>query len=1059
MNKRTLLVGVALTSFIALGVQDLHAASIPNDNISVEAQNPGSLTGTVKDKDGAVIGANIRLKKNQAKGTTSDVNGKFTLSGLKKGDVLIISFVGYKDQEIVYNGQQNIVVTLSEDSQVLNEVVVTALGIKREKKALGYAMQEVKGDDLLKVREPNVTNALSGKVSGVQIIRSSNGPGGSSKIVLRGNNSLTGNNQPLIVVDGVPMDNFTGADNNDYWNPSPDMGNGLSDINPEDIESMTVLKGASAAALYGSRAGNGVIQIVTKTGKKSKGLGLTISSSVAFEELFMKPKLQNSFGQGTNGAFKKEESSSWGPKIEGQEYTKWNGEKDHMRSYDNIRNYFRTGVNFTENVSFSQQYEKASVYTSLTRTDDKSNIPGSSLDRTNLMVRAISKFGTDDKWSTDTKVQYIKTNVQNRPINGVNSSNSFFIMYSLPRSMDIRDFKNPLNPDGTMRWYGVGNQTNPYWSSQYNLNNDTRDRFLLNASLKYKATDWLDAELRFGSDQYSTSVENKVYAGSPIVGGGGRYSVEQIKFYENNYSFLINAHKDNIWENLGVAGSFGGNLMARKYTGISSNSGELIVPNLFTLNNGVNKPSTDESYSRKKINSLYGTFQLNWNGYLFLDGTLRNDWSSSLSKANRSFLYPSLNFSWIITEMLRKNDVNVPSWINFAKVRASMAQVGNDLEPYQLYNSYIIQKDPLEGTIANLDGVLYNQSVRSELIKSYELGAEVRMFDNRLGIDFAWYRSNATRQLLKLPMDNASGYNSKIINAGNIQNQGFELMLNADIIRSKDFNWHTMLNLSHNRNKIVDLYNDGAYTVNEYELGRFENLKIVAIRGGNYGEIWGTTYKRVEDKDSEYFGKLIVDGNGLPVGEGTMSKLGDQQPDVLMGLTNSFSFKGVDLSFLIDARIGGKIFSGTNRALQSTGSSSVTVVNGDRKDMVVDGVVKGDNGKWQINKKEIKVQDYWNTVTGSTGNLGIGEANIYNATSVRLRNISLNYTLPQSLLSHTPITKAKIGFSCNNVWMLKSYLNGIDPESVFATGTNAVGYEFSSSPTSRSFLFNITLGF
>ena len=1056
-----LLVGLSLPG---LALENAYATPVETAMTQTQDRKV-AFTGTVQDSKGeAIVGATILVKgQAKGKGTLTDPKGHFTLSGLKVGSELVISCVGYKTQTVRWTGTP-LSITLEDEMTQLSGVVVTALGIRREKKALGYAMQEVKGDQLMAVREPNITNALSGKVSGIQIIKGSSSPGSSSKIVLRGNSSLSGSNQPLIVVDGVPMDNTTGATNNDFWNPAADMGNGLSDINAEDIESMTVLKGASAAALYGSRAGNGVIQIITKSGRKNNGLGVTISSSVGVERLFMVPRLQSQFGQGTDGAYKNDVSSSWGPRIEGQEYTKWDGTKTTMRAYDNVASYFKSpGIDLTENIAFSQMYDRTSIYSSLTRTDNKSHIPGASLGRTNMTLRATTKFGPSDRWSTDTKVQYIRSFVQNRPLNGANASNAFYTMYSLPRSMDIRDFEEARTPQGAMRWYGVGNQTNPYWASKYNLNNDTRDRFLISAALKYKITDWLNAELRVGSDQYSTRIERKTYAGSPIAGGGGKYETEQIKFYENNYSFLVSAQRDNVFGKLGLSGSVGGNLMERKHNGLRASVSQLIVPNLFSLTNGTDKPDNSESYSHKKINSLYGTAQLNWDGYFFLDGTLRNDWSSSLAKANRSFLYPSISTSLVITDMLRKMDVNAPSWLSFAKVRASAAQVGNDLEPYQLYSAYRIEKDPLGGTMANIDNVLYNEKVRSELIKSYELGLEMRFFDSRFGVDFAWYRTNATNQLIRLGMDPASGYDAKMINAGNIQNEGIEFMVTADIIRSEGLKWNAQLNLSHNENRIIKLYDGGGIEspVTEYNLGTYDNLKILAREGGKYGEIWGSSYKRVEDKTSDLYGKIITDENGLPIA-GDEKKLGDQQPDLLAGLTNSFSFAGFDLSFLIDARFGGKMFSGTNHALQAGGAAAATVVNGARDKFVVDGAVESEvAGKTVYTKNTVEVtpQDYWGAIVGRSGNLGINEANIYDATSVRLRNIALSYTLPKSLLKNTPITKAKLGISCNNVWMIKSYMNGIDPESVFATGSNATGYEFASSPTTRSFLFNITLGF
>lgn len=528
--------------------------------------------GTVVDAQGEpLIGVSI-LEVGTTNGTITDIDGKFTLQ-ITSGATLELSYIGYKTQQLKAVSDLG-TIQMSDDTEVLQEVVVTALGIKREKKALGYAIQEVKGESLVEARETNLANALSGKISGVQVIRSSNGPGGSSKIQLRGANSVTGTNQPLIVVDGVPMDNFTGASNNDIDNPSMDMGNGLSDINPEDIESMSVLKGASAAALYGSRAGNGVILITTKKGKENPGLGVTISASVSAETLFMLPKRQTSFGQGENGIYDATNGNSWGPAITGQEYTKWDGSTGIMQAYDNVKNYFDTGINFTESISFSQMFGKTAIYTSLNRMDDASKIPGSELHRTNLTLRASSSFGKDDRWSVDAKVQYINSLANNRPQGGSRDANAFYTVFNLPTTIDIRDFSNPLKDEyGNMTWWNRSG-VNPYWLKEYNPNKDSRNRFLMNGSLKYKITEWLDAEIRAGSDMYFTERDDKLYAGSTINDGDSRYTMGEQKFYENNFSFLISGHKDHIFGNWGGNFSFGGNLMERKSTGVEVSMGK-----------------------------------------------------------------------------------------------------------------------------------------------------------------------------------------------------------------------------------------------------------------------------------------------------------------------------------------------------------------------------------------------------------------------------------------------------------------------------------------------------
>jgi len=994
--------------------------------------------------------------KNTTKGTTTDFDGNYSIETSNAGNILQFSYMGFASQEIAVNKQSVINVSLVEDVSRLDEVVVTALGIKRERKSLGYAVQELKGEGLTEAREANVANALSGKISGIQVIKGSNGPASSSKIVLRGNSSLTGDNQPLIVVDGIPMDNFTGADNTDFFNPSQDMGNGLGDLNPDDIESMSVLKGASAAALYGSRAGNGVILITTKTGKVRKGLGITFSATTGFERIFIEPELQNQFGQGTEGVYGNQSRLSWGPKITGQSVEDWKGDQTTLRAYDNLGNFYKGGFNQTYSLSFQQQVtDGTSLYTSANYLNDDSNVPGATLERLNLTTRAVTKFGEDKKWTTDVKVQFINTEAGNRPLNGANNNNAFGTIAQLPVSMDITQFKNSSDEFGKMRWFVTENAENPYWSAKNRLSNDARDRFLLNGSIKYDFTDWLSTEVKAGADIYTTTNESKLYSGSP-GNNTGRYSFGKDSFIEKNFSFLMMASQDDIFGKLGGSATLGGNLMGRSSNYISGSSGDLVVPNLFSLNNGVNSPSISQGSSERRTNSIYGTFQINYDGFLFVDFTGRNDWSSTLSKENRSFFYPSISTSFVFTEMLTKQGVDLPSWLTFGKIRASYATVGNDLPPYQLYNSYFIGNDPNGNTTAGTNNTLFNPDLRSELIKSKEIGFEGRFFKNRLGLDFAWYKSNATNQLIPLPLDPLSGYTAKMVNAGDVQNTGVELSINGKILHNPEgLNWDASINYSTNKNTIESLAAD----VTQYRLGGFDNLAVLAYEGGGYGEIWGTRYSRVEDKTSPFYGKIIVDGSGLPTASSDKFKLGNQQPKAMIGFTNNFTYKNLSLGFMIDARIGGEIFSGSNHALQKSGNAAATVVNGERADIVVDGVVSDGSGGFTTNSLGVSPQKYWTAITGRSGNLGINEANIYDATNVRLRNINLNYSLPANWLGDTGIQAAKIGLSANNVWMMKNNLNGIDPESVFATSTNATGFEYLSPPTTSSVFLNVSLSF
>lgn len=1040
----------------ALGFTGNAVANPNTGNPAIDiSQQDTKITGTVEDEFGPVAGASVVIK-GTTNGTMTDMDGHFTLEGVKKGDIIQISFIGFATQDIPYTGQTALNVKLEEDAQKLDEVVVTALGMKRDKKALGYAMQELKGDELLSSREPNLANSLSGKVSGLQIVRSSNGVGGSSKIVLRGNNSLTGSNQPLIVVDGTPMDNFTGGVDDVWGNSGADMGNGLSDINPEDIESMTVLKGASAAALYGSRAGNGVILITTKSGKKNEGLGIMVNAGITTESIFLKPDMQNSFGQGSVGAYDNQSRLSWGPKAEGQTVTDWMGRQVPLRTYDNIDAFFNTGTSFNEGISFQQNIKGTSVFSSINRSDDAGITPESKLNKTNITLRATTFLDEAEKWKVDAKVNYINLNAHNRPIQGVNPSNAFNTIYNLPRSLNVADFKNSVDEDGNMIWWDASKnpQENPYWVTKYRQNNDTRNRLLGNIALKYAPTNWFNVELRGGTDYYTTTKNEKVYAGGNTT-PSGLYSEGSETFYENNYSFLATANKDNLIDRLGGFVTFGGNLMIQRRTKMNASAGELLVPNLFSLNNGINKPTVTSELIRRKMNSLYGSLQLNWDGYLFLDITARNDWSSTMSKANRSYFYPSVSLSGVISDMVPKLGGQMPEWFTFAKVRASYAEVGNDLDPYQLYNNFTVGKDENGNTTAAPGNVLYDSSVRSELIKSWEAGFDIRFFNNRLGLDAAWYKTNATRQLLNLPMDPFSGYSSRKVNAGNIQNEGVEISLNGLILDNpKGLSWNSTAQFSLNRNKIIDLYPG----VTLYDIKTLDAIQIVAVQGSYYGDIYGQTFQRVEDKNDPNYGKIIVGEDGLPLITTGKSKVGNQSPDWMLGWTNSFSYKGFNLSFLVDFRIGGDLYSATASNLYTRGNAAGTVVNGERQDFIVpNSVVQTPNG-YTENKVPVTHQNYWERI-GSTGNYGLPEMYTYDATNIRLRNITLGYDFNKAMLKNTPFQRLRLSATCNNVWMIHYNLPGIDPESVSATNTNATGFENGAAPTSRSFTFNVTVGF
>jgi TonB-linked SusC/RagA family outer membrane protein len=1027
-------------------------------SVTIVSAQEKQVTGSVNDINGAPVPNASYIVKGTTKGGITDANGHFSVSVKNSGAVLVFSSVNYQTKEVPVGQNTTLDVTLQPAVSSLNEVVVTALGIQKQKKSLGYAVQEVKGKTLVDARELNLVNDLSGKVAGLQITRSGNGPGGSSQITLRGNNSLTGLSQPLIVVDGVPMDNSTGrvgiGATNDFWNPSIDMGNGLSDINPDDIASISVLKGPAAAALYGSLGGNGVILITTKTGHKQPGLGITVSSSVGFESIFTNPDMQSTFAQGSQGTFDSTSTTSWGPKINGQSVYDWSGKQVKLQPYDNVKNFFQNGVVSNQNLSFQQVINSTSIYASYNRFDDKSMIPGAKLSRNNITARAVSKFGNNENWTIDTKVQFINATANNRSLEGQNGS-IFATIYNLPRTLNILNFKNPLDDAGNMYWWEKGSGMNPYWSAKYNLNSDTRDRYILYASVKHNFASWLTGEVNAGADLYNTTTENKLYAGSP-GNQSGNYGIGKQNYQQTNYSGMLTAKKDDLFGKFGGSVMVGGNLMAWKNSALNGSAGTLKVPNLFSVNNSKGNPSVSEAFSQKKINSLYGSVELNYGGYLYLNGTFRNDWSSALSPANNSYFYPSVSLSYVLSDMITSNGGSLPSWLSYAKLRASYAAAGSDLDPYELYNTYYIGTDPNGNTTAGRNGTLYNDSVKSQLIKSYEAGAEVRILNNRVGFDVSVYKSNAINQLINLPMDPLSGYSSMKINAGNVQNTGVEVTADARILTNpKSLNWTLGLNYSHNKNTVPSIYPG----VEKYQLGGFDNIQILAVAGQPYGQIYGTDYLRVTDAKDPNYGQLILSSNGLPQPTADIMNLGNQQANALIGLTNSFSYKNFGLSVLLDARIGGKIFSQTLDNMERSGTAAITVGNGSRDSMVVKGVVLDPNtNQYVANSNRISTQQYWAAVAG-VGNTGITEANLYDATNVRIRNVQLSYTFPKNMLQSTFIQKAIVSVSCNNVWLISSHMHGLDPESVYAAGTPAVGFENGSAPTTRTFYVNLLLGF
>jgi TonB-linked SusC/RagA family outer membrane protein len=1024
---------------------NIRAEETPTKPIALLSQQTGRVTGTVEDNLGPVAGASL-LVKGTSTGTITDLDGRFTLEGVKTGDVIRVSFIGYITQEILYTGQSTLTIRLQEDSQALDEVVVTALGIKREKKALGYAMQEVKGDQLIETRDANVANSLAGKVAGVQIRQNGTGVGGSTKILIRGNNSITGNNQPLIVVDGVPIDNFSG-ETADYWgNSNADKGSGISDISPDDIESISVLKGPAAAALYGSRAGNGVVMITTKRGAAGKGVGVSFNTNLTVENPMQAPEFQNEYGQGSNGLFDADKIGSWGARMDGKTVATALGNLPYSaRDNDVYKDFARTGNTWTNSLDIQKATEDISFRAAVTRLDNEAVVPNSGMNRTSVTLRSTAKLA---KWlAADVKINYVNQNTRNRIAVAADPNNIFYESLLIPRSIAYSDFlpyesNNWKREDGRPAGYVFTHNAsprNPYWSAYRNQNSDKRDRYIGFAALDFTFTNWLSLKLRTGIDNYTSTYDLTRATGNPYWENNGSYRTQTEQFKEMNSDFLFTAQGK--WGNLSVVGTAGGNIMARSTSLNTAFSGNLVIPDLYAIANGQSHEATYWK-SRKQINSLYATASLSWIDFLYLDVTGRNDWSSTLPKDNASYFYPSVGGSWVFSQMLNQMGKGLGA-LTFGKLRVSWAQVGNDTEPYQLLDYYSINYNIKDGIFtAGSQNYIANPNLKSETIQSWELGLELRGFNNRLGLDIAYYKKNAFDQILKISVPAATGYQYKMINAGNIQNQGWEVALNATPVKTASgFLWETFINWSKNSNKIIELTEDTKKQVLSDGTG-ISNLQIVAEEGGAFGDIYGYAYERDAN------GNVVVGDDGLPIQASDMKLLGNNQPEWMLGWSNEFSFKNFTLGFLIDLNYGGNVFMGSIQTGANNGNLAMTL-EGRENGLVFEGITKDG----AANTKVVDAQSYWNKLSGIT------EAFIYDATNARLREVSFGYTLPRNWLDKTPFTGIKASLVARNLFMIYSKTEGFDPEAGFSNGSKTQGYEFGSMPTMRSVGFNINVSF
>lgn len=996
----------------------------------------------VKNKDGsesAVSNVSI-VEKGTSNGTRTNDNGDFTISVSNPNATLLISYVGYVTQEYPLNGQTTVNVVLNADEKELGEVVVTALGITRQKRSLTYATQSLKGEDLSNSREVNVTSAMNGKVAGLTINKTNSGPGGSNRIIFRGNRSIGRTNQPLVVVDGVRIDNSAKAGADVALFGARDDGDGISNINPDDIESMTVLTGASAAALYGSDASNGAIIITTKKGSIGKGIGIQVSSSAAMENPLVLPDFQNRYGQGDAGVFVPASANSWGPEMTGQDVTDWTGKTQPLTPQsNNVDDFFRTGTEFINSVAVSAGTEKAQTYFSYTNTLSNGILPNNSYKRNNVLLRQTTQIAKG--LSLDIKANYIAEDVENRPLTGAGNRITS-TLYAMPRSLRLSDIKNfeTLHEDGalTQNYWATPSPSfqNPYWSAYRNLYTRKRDRFIGLAALRYQLTPELSIQVRTSLDYYTDIGEEKDYNNTfwlTDYPGQGNYILNKESNRQFNNDVLLSYNK-NFSDKLSLTINAGASIEQYHFERTTLNNQGLNAPNIFATSNAVSLSNSVNNYipyaplARTEKQSVYASAQLGYNNYLFLEFTGRNDWNSTLPVKNASYFFPSAGISALLNEIL-----HLPVAISILKLRTSYAFVGNGTGFNELKPVYSLAPGGNSGFLL-IDGTLRNANLKPEETHSFEAGLDAGFIDNRIGFQATYYNTNTINQILTIPVPAASGYARRIINAGKIQNQGIELVVNAQPVRSKNFNWKMQLVFGSNVNKVIrlDSLQPKVSLSSPQALG-----SIVVEEGRKYGELYTSSLQRDNN------GNVVVDATGKPLLITDQTKYaGNFNPDWTAGFSNTFQYKNWSLYFLIDERKGGTIISGTQALMASAGTSAATEPNRETGFIIPNSVTE-DGGK---NTQPVTAQDYWMQVASNN----IGELFAYSATNIRLREASISYAFPPAKLASGFIKGVQLSLVGRNLFFFKNKAQGIDPETALGTGNNQ-GIEYASLPSTRSY--------
>ena len=1017
-----------------------------------------------------LAGVSVVLKGTTT-GTTTNADGDYKLSVPDKGAALVFSFVGFEPKEIAVDNQTVINIELNADVLNLNEVVVTANAIVREKKELGYAVSTLNGKELLKARDPNVLNSMAGRIAGVRITQQSGTVGGSSRVMIRGANSLSSASEPLFVVDGIPISNSSFSNSEtDIVTGGVDVGNRAGDLNPDDIETMTVLKGAAASALYGSRARNGVIVVTTKRGKAgSKKMNVSYNASFRTDNVLRLPELQTEYAQGNFGVYNNQQANGWGPRIEGQPVIDYKGEQTNLKAYpDNWKNFFVTGKTMINSVSLDGATDQGDYRIGYTNLQQTGTTPNSQLGRHTLSLNAGRKIS--DKLTSRVWVNYVRSTSAGRPQQGSNTPNVLTtVLVGVPISVDMNELRDNLYATPTQAvpagWTGDlarsidfnGVQNNPYWITNFNRFTNSVDRLFGGSSLSYDVADWFNLTARVGTDFFT---ENRRFVNRRGTRGRLNGQFETNDLYERELQTdLIGSFTKKISANWGFKGIVGHQFNQRTLRRSRVLSEGLNIDQLYTFANAQsNVPSN--FYSRREIFGTYVDASFDYKNFLFLNVTGRNDWSSTLPKNNNSYFYPSTSASFVLTEAFPNWGIVKKDILSYAKVRANYANVGSDEDPYQLaftYNPLTQASDiytfnilyPIGGASAfGATNVLPPTNLKPQQQTSFEFGAELKFFGGRIGLDMTYYRTTNYDQIISIAIPQTTGYSARRLNIGELSNKGVEAMLTINPIKTRSgFRWDAAFNFNRNINRVVSLA-DG---LQEFITTSGDGFGIfVVARPGETFNLQGVGWLR----DPQ--GNIVINPTTGLRTQGPRKLLGNIYPDWTLGINNSFSWKGFDANFLIDIRKGGVINSQTVGILRSGGQVVETAVNS-RQPFIDPGVIRNADGTFRPNDKAVaSVQQYWGQLDNSVS----PETNTFDGSFAKLREVRIGYSLPKKMLQKTPFGTASLGIEGRNLWIISSNVPHIDPEAnVLGTGIIGEGLERGSIPGSRTIGVNLQLTF